>query len=149
MVARVSTQAMAPLAPDVASARSRIIDLLSLAIADGFVSPEELALIHERGRDLGLTADHINEIIANPHRVTFVEPATVPDAIVRLYDLAKVLLSDGSIDPREVDVMRSFARRFRIPSHLVSDVVAALVDEVRAGTTREALVAALTKELES
>lgn len=126
---------------------AQVVSLFTLAIADGFVSPEELALIHLKGKELGLSSREIDDAIKNPHRVPFEALASLVDAIARLYDLACVLLSDGSIDPREVEVMRSYARRFGIQESLIDRVVSALIDEVRAGTDRNALIAALSEEV--
>jgi uncharacterized membrane protein YebE (DUF533 family) len=124
--------------------RSQVLDLFALAIADGFVSPEELALIHERGRELGLTSQQVEEVIANPDNVAFVAPSSLTDAIIRLYDLSCVLISDGVVDPREVQVLRSYAERFGVREKLVDPIVATLIDEVRAGTPREKLIADLS-----
>lgn len=128
-------------------ARSHVLDLFTLAIADGFVSPEELAVIHAKAKDLGLSPNEVDEIIKNPHRVKFEAPASLVDAITRLYDLAHVLVTDGTIDPREVSVLRSFAQRFGIGDDLIDPIVTALVEEVRAGTSRDALVATLTEQV--
>jgi hypothetical protein len=128
-------------------ARSQILDLFTLAIADGFVTPEELSIIYDRGRELGLDQQGVNEAIQNPHRVSFEPPSSLIDAIVRLYDLARVVISDGTIDPREVGVLRSFVTRFGIHDHLVDPIVAALVEDVRAGTPRETLIERLTEEV--
>lgn len=129
------------------TARSQVISMFTLAIADGFVSPEELTLVYEKGKELGLTGQQVDEVIQNPHRVAFEVPATLVEAITALYDLARVVVTDGRVDPREVDLLRSFALRFGIPVSLLDQVVAALVDEVRAGTPREELVMHLTSEV--
>jgi hypothetical protein len=128
-------------------ARSQVLDLFTLAIADGFVSPGELAIIYDKGRDLGMGQQEVDEAIQNPHRVSFEPPNSLVDAVARLYDLAQVLISDGTIDPREVSVLRSFAARFGIQERLIDQVVAALVEEVRAGTSRDALIESLTAEV--
>lgn len=130
-----------------AIARSQILDLFTLAIADGFVSPDELALIYEKGKAFGMDGVAVDDVIRNPHRVSFTPPVSLIDAIARLYDLARVLLSDGTIDPREVSTMQSFAKRFQIRDDLIDPIVAALVEEVRAGTAREALVSKLAEEV--
>ena len=129
------------------AARSQILDLFTLAIADGFVAPEELALIYEKGKDLGMGVGAVDDVIRNPHRVPFEAPSSLVDAIARLYDLACVLLTDGTIDPREVSTMHAFAKRFGIREELINPIVAALVEEVRAGTPRDELLAKLTKEV--
>lgn len=128
-------------------ARSQILELFTLAIADGFVSPDELALIYQKGEALGMDAAAVDDVIKNPHRVSFSSPESLVDAITRLYDLARVVLSDGTIDPREVSTMHAFARRFEIREDLIDPIVAALVEEVRAGTPRDALIAKLTEEV--
>lgn len=128
-------------------ARSQILDLFTLAIADGFVSPDELSIIYDKGKELGLDQQEVDDAIQNPHRVAFDPPGSLVDAVARLYDLARVLISDGTIDPREVGVLRSFAARFGVQDRLIDQVVSGLVEEVRAGTSREALIESLAKEV--
>lgn len=129
------------------AARSQVVSMFTLAIADGFVSPEELTLVYEKGKELGLTGEQVDDVIQNPHRVAFEVPSTLVGSIASLYDLAKVVITDGRVDPREVDLLRSFARRFGVPTPLVDQVVEALIDEVRAGTPRDELVTHLTEEV--
>ena len=147
MVSRFSTPHASLAFDDKHVARSRVIELFALAIADGFVSAEELALIYEKGKQLGLTSAQVDEAIQNPHRVASNLPTSLLDAITRLYDLASVIVTDGKIDPREIEVMRAYAHRFGVAAELVDDVIAALVEEVRAGTPRDQLIETLTKEL--
>ena len=130
-------------------ARSQVLDLFTLAIADGAVSPEELALVHQKAKELGLGAQQMDEVIRNPHRVAFKAPTSLVDALTRLYDLATVLVSDGVVDPREVTVLRHFVGRFGIREEVVDQTVAALIDEARAGTSRDAFVAGLSMEVGS
>lgn len=129
------------------AARSQVISMFTLAIADGFVSPEELTLVYEKGTELGLTSEQVDDVIQNPHRVTFAIPSTLVDSIASLYDLANIVVTDGRVDPREVDLLRSFAHRFGIASSLVDRVVEALIDELRAGTPRQQLIEDLTSEV--
>ncbi len=127
--------------------QSHVVNMFAMAIADGTVTPEELAVIVEVGVASGLTAAQIDEIIANPHRIRFAPPPSLVDKIAQLYDLARVLVTDGRIDPREVDTLRGFARRFGLSRELAEGVVAGLVDEVRAGTPREVLVSTVSSEI--
>ena len=130
------------------TARSQVINMFTLAIADGFVSPEELTLVYKKGKELGLRREEVDEVIQTPHRVAFEVPTTLVGSITSLYDLARVVVTDGRVDPREVDLLRSYAVRFGISASLIDQVVLALVDEVRAGTPRDELVAKLTAEVD-
>jgi uncharacterized tellurite resistance protein B-like protein len=127
--------------------RAKVLEMFSLAIADGFVAPEELTVIYAKGAELGLEQSHVNEIVQNPYSVAFDEPSDLAEAIVRLHDLGVVMASDGVIDERELNLVRSFARRFGIKPELVDNVVSGIVDEIKAGTSRERLTEKLQKEL--
>ena len=127
--------------------KAQVVEMFSLAIADGFVSPEELTLIYARGAELGLGSQEVDEVILNPESVTFEPPESLVEAILRLYDLGKVVLSDNQIDPREVELLKTFAGRFGIRDDLLDSVVTAVIDEVKAGTSHGDLVALLAKEI--
>jgi hypothetical protein len=133
--------------PQTEKTRARVLEMFSLAIADGFVAPEELAVIYEKGEQLGLNHMHISEVIQDPYSVEFVEPEDITEAIGRLYDLGVVLLSDGIIDHRELSLIRSFAIRLGIEEHLVEPVLTALLDELKANTSRDDLLKKLRTEL--
>jgi hypothetical protein len=135
--------------PPTPTANAQVLDMFNLAIADGFLAPEELAVIYSKGGELGLERQHIDEIIKNPDSVSLADPESLVEAIMRLYDLGVVLLSDGVIDPREVSLLRSFARRFLIRDDLIDGVVNAVIEEVRGGTSRDDLVTKLKEEIGS
>jgi hypothetical protein len=133
--------------PPTPTANAQVLDMFNLAIADGFLAPEELAVIYSKGGELGLERQHIDEIIKNPDSVSLADPRSLVEAIMRLYDLGVVLLSDGIVDPREVSLLRAFARRFLIRDDLVEGVVNAVIEEVRAGISRDDLVNKLRQEI--
>jgi hypothetical protein len=135
--------------PPTPTANAQVLDMFNLAIADGFLAPEELAVIYTKGGELGLEKEHVDEIIKNPDSVSLADPESLVEAIMRLYDLGVVLLSDGVVDPREVNLLRSFARRFLIRDDLVEGVVNAVIEEVRAGISRDELVNKLRQEIGS
>jgi hypothetical protein len=132
---------------ELSKSKSRVLEMFSLAIADGFVSPGELALIYSRGADLGLGRDQIDEIIQHPDGVAFVAPESLVETILRLYDLGAVVVSDDAVDAREVDLLKSFARKFSIREDLVDSIVGAVVEEVKAGTSHDELVETLSREM--
>jgi uncharacterized tellurite resistance protein B-like protein len=130
-----------------ARTRSELLDLYAMVIADSTVAPEELALLYERGRALGLTSADVDALITNSNSVPFVAPVDVPDAVGRLFDLTTVLHADGVVDPRELEVLRGFARRFGMPEGIINELVTKLVEEVRAGADRGQLLAEVAEAL--
>jgi uncharacterized tellurite resistance protein B-like protein len=125
---------------------SHVADLFSLAIADGFVSPEELTIIYAKGEALGLRQEDIDEAIRNPDAVQFDPPSSVAQTAVRIYDLAQVVLGDDHVDPKEMDVLRAFARRFGLRDEIVDELIEAVIQEMREGTSREDLEARIVRE---
>lgn len=136
-----------PVTTNSRKATSRVLEMFHLAIADGFVSPEELALIYEKGAELGLGREQVDAIIRDPSAVAFDPPESLVETILRLYDLGKVVVSDDIVDDREVALLKSFAKKFQIREDLIESVVTAVVDEVRAGTSHDELVRTLTREI--
>src|ERR1039458_7002800 len=112
--------------------RNHFTNLYLVAIADGTCDDAELNFLYELGTRKGLSKEQIDSIICNPHKARFIKPDSLIEAIEQLYDMGQMVCADGKIHPYEVDLCKSFSRKFDIKDELIDEVVERLIDEVSA-----------------
>jgi len=117
--------------------RNHFMNLFSVAIADNNIHPSELAYLYELGLTRGLSSDQIDNIITNPHKARFIKPTSILGAIEQLYDIVQMVLQDGVIHTHEVNLCKTFAKRFGIQHDIIDALIERLIDEVRANVTKE------------
>lgn len=126
--------------------RSHFMDLFLLAISDNETDPNEIELLYNLGFQKGFTKEQIDEIIANPHKVRFIKPTSLIEAIDRLYDLAQMVLADGIIHPNEIEYCKKIALRFQIiDKNIIDDLIENLIEEVKKGVDKETLINQIKK----
>ncbi len=110
--------------------RNHFTNLYLIAIADGRCDDAEINFLYELGSHKGLSKEQIDSIIGNPHKARFIKPDTLIEAIEQLYDMGQMVCADGTIHPYEVDLCKSFSRKFDIKDDLIDEIVEHLIDEV-------------------
>lgn len=120
--------------------RHHFMNLFAVALADNNLEPKEITYLYELGIEKGLTKEQIDEIISNPHKVRFVKPSTMAEAIDQLFDLIQMVLKDGRIHPHEIDVCKSFAKRFGVNRDIIDDLIEKLIEEVQSGKNKQLLI---------
>lgn len=120
--------------------RHHFINLFAVALADNNLEPKEITYLYELGIEKGLSREEIDDIISNPHKARFVKPSTMIEAIDQLFDLIQMVLRDGRIHPHEVDLCKSFAKRFGINKEIIDDLIEKLIEEVQSGKTKQTLI---------
>lgn len=120
--------------------RNYFTNLFQVALADNEVSPAELNFLYELGISRGFFKEQIDEIIANPHKTRFEKPHSLIEAIEQLYDLVQMLWMDGKVHLHEVELIKSFAKRFDINDEIVEELVETLIEQVKAGISKSDLI---------
>ena len=123
------------------------MNLFSMAIADSSLDPAEINFLYELGLQKGFSKEYIDNVIANPHKARFVKPSTLLEAIDQLYDLVRMVLSDGKIHPHEVELCKSFAKRFGISEEIIDELIEKLIDQVNAGVPKQELIDTIKQTL--
>lgn len=120
--------------------RNYFTNLFQVALADNQIDPAELNFLYELGIKRGFAKEQIDEIIANPHKTRFEKPHTLVEAVEQLYDLVQMVLKDGKVHLHEVELCKSFAKRFEIREEIIDELIETLIEQVRAGATKENLI---------
>ena len=82
--------------------------LVKLSLADGVLDENEMKIITRVARDYGFNdPDHILYIIKNYDKYS-IEPAyNYDERIEELYNLTKIIYVDGSIDKKELKILKN------------------------------------------
>jgi len=110
--------------------RNHFTNLYLIAISDGNCHSCELDFLYDLGAKKGLSQEEIFNIIENPHKARFIKPENLHEAIEQLYDMGQMVCADGKIHPYEVDLCKSFSKKFEIKEEVIDEVVEKLIDEV-------------------
>lgn len=120
--------------------RNYFTNLFQVVLSDSQIDPAELNFLYELGIERGFSKEQIDEIIANPHKTRFEKPHSLIQAIELLYDLVQMVLKDGKIHLHEVELCKSFARRFDIEGEIIDELIETLIEQVRAGASKEKII---------
>ncbi|MEM6763923.1 MAG: TerB family tellurite resistance protein [Bacteroidota bacterium] len=94
-----------------------------MAHADGEFREEEIRLLAEMARGMGLSQDEFGEIIQNVASLDFIIPEDDVECEHELRMVVLTMITDGEIDPREYDSLLGFARRMNISKEYVDKVI--------------------------
>ena len=111
---------MASLLP--AEKKSYLKILMAMACADGVIHENEKKILDFYGKKVGLKEDEIEEILKNPKSVKLIIPKTFDVKFDQLYDLATIMLIDGSEGEIEKKVFHSIANTFEFNAEQASSL---------------------------
>lgn len=89
--------------------RAHFRNLVMIAKADGQISPEETKLLHEIGREISLTKEQVETIIANPYNFNVNTPVNREERFEQMVNLIQMVQADGRIDAQEMKVLQRIA----------------------------------------
>ncbi len=112
-------------------AKTHFLNLFKIALADNDIDPLELKFLYEVGQNQGIDKSKIDEIIENPHKIKFEAIKTEVGIFSCLHDVARMVVADGKIDPREIDLFKQICRIFSIKDALASDLIEYLVENAK------------------
>lgn len=129
------------------SVKSHFLNLFSIALSDSTMDPVELKMLYNIGLEKGIKKEEVDFIINNPHKVRFYKPVTILESIDQLYDLVRMVLADGVIDPRELTVCSTIAEKLGFQKENIPDLVDFLIEEKRKNTPKDELISKIRNTL--
>ncbi|MEL6194303.1 MAG: TerB family tellurite resistance protein [Bacteroidota bacterium] len=94
-----------------------------MAHADGEFREEEIRLLAEMARGMGLSQDEFGEIIENVDKLDFIVPEDEEECEHELRMVVLTMITDGEIDPREYKSLLRFANQMNISKEYVDKVI--------------------------
>jgi uncharacterized tellurite resistance protein B-like protein len=107
---------------------SHMLNLITVACADGKLEQSEIDIILQIGTRLGVSADELRRIIERPGSISFTAPDNDRDRIALLYDMVLVMLVNGDIDENEVLYCKNTAVRLGLSSKVIDVIVVKIIE---------------------
>jgi Zn-finger nucleic acid-binding protein len=111
-----------------AKVKSHFANLCQLALADAFVTKEELDYLNKLCNGFNLDKADLDYIMDNAYTIPFHAPKTSMERLEQIYDLVRMVLIDNPIDERKVLLCVQVAEKLGFKAHIVGDLIKALVN---------------------
>lgn len=121
--------------------RCQLINMYLLAMADGIFDEQEQLYLVERATKSGLNLDELFDLISEANDInTGIPPELLEDKIKDLYDLARIIWSDGEVKPEERTMLISFIRKYGFLEENVEGIADHLLQEAYKGSSTEFII---------
>ena len=111
-----------------AKLKSHFANLCQLALADAFVTKDELDYLNKLCNNFNLDKEDFDYIMDNAYTIAFYAPKTSMERLEQIYDLVRMVLIDDIIDERKVMLCVEVAEKLGFKAHVVGDLIKALVN---------------------
>ncbi len=102
-----------------------------MVLADGVIDARELETLYKIGvEQYGLTQEAITSIVRNAG-TSFVMPATLPDKIRFLYNMAQIAYADGEIDSTEEDLLKKYIAKMGFEDENINGIAEFMFNSVK------------------
>lgn len=98
-------------------------NILVMANADGDINEQEIELLAEMARGMGLNQEEFGEKVAQVNELDFIIPEDEAEREHELRMVVLTMITDGNIDPREYKSLLRFAESMEIEQEYVDTVV--------------------------
>lgn len=113
--------------------KNHIANLVAISSVDGKFSKSEAEAILKICERYGLQRQDINEMIKDGSTSNYVIPADSYEKLEQIYDFVTLILADGSIDTKELDLCREITKLLQINQANINNLIMNMVDDVRDG----------------
>ncbi len=113
---------------DASKIRSHFAHLCQLSLADAVVTKDELDYLKKLCVIYGVSEKEFEDIMDNAFSIPFAAPDMPMKRLEQIYDLARMVLIDESIDERKVKLCIKVAKKLGFKAHIVGDLIKALVN---------------------
>lgn len=117
--------------------KSHIKNLIEVALSDGQMDENEMALLLNLARRLNIEMEEIQQIRQNPHLVQFHPPRNPKERFDQIYDLVCMMMVNGSINKNELELCKILALKLGYMPLIVDDFVKLISENISQGVSSE------------
>lgn len=111
-----------------------------IAKADGVIDDGEQKLLKKIAREIGLSNDNFEKILANPEEFPIYPPENKLERDERLYHLVQMVFADKDIDLLEVSNVRKFAVALGYPVEKAGEIAVNATHAIQGGADLEEMI---------
>ncbi len=119
--------------------------LVKVSMADGIIKQSELGMLHRIGRKMGFTEPEIEDLIVSGKKPEFEIPYELSKRFEQLYDVVKMILSDGETDDKEMHLATGLAMIYGFSKEETPALLDLLIKGVKTGEDEEELFKAYNR----
>ena len=120
-----------------------LMNVLTVMLADEKITPEEEEFALEMTKSLGLPEERLSYLLKNPQEIGFVIAEAKEERFKQLLDAVQMMIIDGDIDQREMDVCMIIATRLGFLPTIVYKFAETFTDRIQQGEDRDQIKAEL------
>lgn len=109
--------------------KTLIKDLLILSAIDGEIDSEEMEVLLKDALSMGIPAEEFYIILSDPSTVADIYPVDDEEKIQYLLRLIRMTFSDGEIDPKEMNFMRTIAQEMDLSPTIIDDLINHILED--------------------
>jgi len=102
---------------------SHLSNLIALAHADNVLDENEIKLIKQIGLKMGFSDLEISSMINQKEEKEFVFPEKETERYHQLYELVSMIMIDGFIHNKEVELLKKYARKLKFEDHIIDPLI--------------------------
>jgi uncharacterized tellurite resistance protein B-like protein len=122
---------------DAKQRKSALVTVLRVMLADGKIDAREQVFLAKVAGRLGIKEKEFKKVLANPSAVEFHPPKDDKERICQLFDVILMMLADGRVDQREMELCIHAASRLGFRTSTVPTLVNGIVQKINQGAARE------------
>jgi len=116
-----------------------VMNVTAVMFADGKIDPREMQFLAMVCKRVGVKEDELKRALSDPSKVRFTRPEDPDERARQLTDTVFMMLADGRIDQRELDLCTKFAVLLGFQPSVVPKLLHAVVNGIQKGHSRSQL----------
>lgn len=107
-----------------------IKNAIAIMLADGQIDPNEMDFLITICQRVGLPEKQLKAILQNPQSIEFTPAKNSNERMQQLIDMVWMMMADGHIDAREMDVCITLAAKLGFKASTVGALVQHIINEI-------------------
>lgn len=115
------------------------VQLIRIAMVDGTINNDEMALLHNIGKKTGFSESEITNLIETTSKATFIPVSELSKRFEQVYHIVKMTLADGLIDKAEMRLASTFAANSGFKESEIPNLLVLLISGIKQGVSEKDL----------
>ncbi|GGH76975.1 hypothetical protein [Phaeocystidibacter marisrubri] len=119
--------------------KGHFLRLYQMAMTDGDFSAEEWKTLYQFALERGISEIELDRVLLSTTGSLDI-PDSIETRVEYLYDLTRMIWADGKVTPDERETLIKYVRKFQFKEENVTALADYLIEKVRAGISKDALL---------
>lgn len=120
--------------------KSHFLRLYQMALADDNFDILELQMLYQLADERGVPKEELDKLFLSPINSDLNIPVDLNTRIEYLYDLTRIIWSDGEINTDELNTLKKYCKKFEFLDENIDELANYLIDCVKKGVKKEEII---------